>query len=293
MNNLVPIKFENQNVITTELLAEVYGTDTANIRNNFKRNKDNFEEGKHYYLLEGKELKDFKATHLNDEYLRNKDEVTESYLVDEQVKGIGLVDNCLNNNQLVGKRASSLYLWTERGANRHCKILDTDKAWEQFDNLEETYFKVKENPSLNTQALSPQLQLLINIELEQKQIKQDVAENKKDLQNIRDVVALNSTNWKADSSRIISSIAGKLGDFSHIKDIRNEIYKQLEQRMACDLKRRLTNKRYRQAENGVCKSKRDKLNNLDVIADDKHLIEGYVAIVKEMAIKYGVANTLN
>ena len=39
---------------------------------------------------------------------------------------------------------NQLYLWTERGANRHCKILDTPKAWEQFDNLEETYFMVKE-----------------------------------------------------------------------------------------------------------------------------------------------------
>jgi hypothetical protein len=262
MNNLVPIKFKNQNVITTELLAEVYGTDTKNLSNNFNRNINKFEEGKHYYFLESMELKEFKGNHLLDDNL---------------------------------KFAPKLYLWTERGASRHCKILDTDKAWEQFDNLEETYFKIKENEqqSLNTQALSPQLQLLINIELEQKQIIQDVAENKKELQGIRDVVALSSTNWKADSSRIISTIAGKLGDFSHIKDIRNEIYKQLEQRAACDLKRRLTNKRYRQAENGVCKSKRDKLNNLDVIADDKRLIEVYVAIVKEMAIKYGVANTLN
>jgi hypothetical protein len=43
------------------------------------------------------------------------------------------------------------------------------------------------------------------------------------------------------------------------------------------------------AEEGVNKSKRDKLSYLDVIADDKKLIEGYTAIVKEMAIKYGVA----
>lgn len=39
----------------------------------------------------------------------------------------------------------------------------------------------------------------------------------------------------------------------------------------------------------VSKSKRDKLNYLDIIAEDKKLIEGYVAIIKEMAIKYGVA----
>ena len=41
---------------------------------------------------------------------------------------------------------------------------------------------------------------------------------------------------------------------------------------------------------GVCKSKRDAMSKLDVIADDKKLIEGYVSIVKEMAIKYGIAD---
>lgn len=53
--------------------------------------------------------------------------------------------NEVSLSDLVGKNASSLYLWTERGANRHCKILDTPKAWERFDNLEETYFLVKEH----------------------------------------------------------------------------------------------------------------------------------------------------
>lgn len=260
MNNLIPIKFKNQNVITTELLAEVYGTDVKNISNNFNRNKKNFEKNKHYYLLEGEELKEFKGIHLKDESL---------------------------------KFVSQLYLWTERGANRHCKILDTDKAWEQFDNLEETYFKVKENRSLNTQALSPQLQVLISIELKQKQMEQDIAENKQEIQDIRDVVALSSINWRPDSTRLINAMASKLGDYGHIEALRNESYEQLEQRMNCKLGIRLTYKKQRQAENGVCKSKRDKLNNLDVIADDKKLIEGYVAIVKEMAIKYGVANTLN
>ena len=47
--------------------------------------------------------------------------------------------------------ARTLYLWTERGASRHCKILDTEKAWEQFDHLEDTYFRVKEMPRLQGQ----------------------------------------------------------------------------------------------------------------------------------------------
>jgi phage antirepressor YoqD-like protein len=113
MSELVPIEFKNQRILTTEQLAEVYNTEPNNIKNNFNNHKNNFEQGKHFYLLQGKELREFKS----------------------QVNNIDLPIN---------KFASSLYLWTERGANRHCKILDTDKAWEQFDNLEETYFKAKE-----------------------------------------------------------------------------------------------------------------------------------------------------
>lgn len=43
------------------------------------------------------------------------------------------------------------------------------------------------------------------------------------------------------------------------------------------------------ADEGICKSKRDKLNYLDVIERDCRLVEGYVAIVKELAVKYGVS----
>lgn len=121
---LVPVKIEHegQRVITTELLAQIYETDTNNIKNNFNNHKGNFKEGIHYYLLQGEELKQFRL----------------------QVNDIDLQ---------ISPMTRSLYLWTERGANRHCKILDTPKAWEQFDNLEETYFLVKEyKKSLNESA---------------------------------------------------------------------------------------------------------------------------------------------
>lgn len=110
--NISVVEWKGQRVITTTLLAEVYETDANNVKNNFNNHKSNFVEGKHFFLLQGEELREFK--------------------------------NNVNDVDLVGKNANRLYLWTERGANRHCKILDTDKAWEQFDNLEETYFKVKE-----------------------------------------------------------------------------------------------------------------------------------------------------
>ncbi|KAA9920381.1 hypothetical protein, partial [Escherichia coli] len=33
-----------------------------------------------------------------------------------------------------------LILWTERGAARHAKMLETDQAWEVFEKLEDSYF---------------------------------------------------------------------------------------------------------------------------------------------------------
>lgn len=37
----------------------------------------------------------------------------------------------------------TLYLWTEQGAVRHCKSINTTEAWAMFDNLEENYFNPK------------------------------------------------------------------------------------------------------------------------------------------------------
>lgn len=125
MNELTPVKFNEEIVITTKTLAQVYECEEANISNNFKRNENKFIEGKHYYKLQGKELKEFKGYHQNDESL---------------------------------KFVSILYLWTKRGASRHCKMLGTEKAWDMFDSLEENYFNPK-SPQL-TRKEELQLQIL-------------------------------------------------------------------------------------------------------------------------------------
>ena len=258
MNQLQVTEFKNERILTTEQLAEVYNCEASHIKQNFNNNKENFTEGKHYYFLEGSELAEFKRQ----------------------------VDNI--DPPIVSKFASSLYLWTERGASRHCKILDTDKAWEQFDNLEATYFNAKNNiPVLD--GLSPQLQLLINMEIRQNQLEDRFKATDAKVDSIRDIVALNPNDWRKDSADLINKMAYASGGTDHIQPIRREIYKLLNERMGVDVKRRLTNKRQRMADEGVSKSKRDALTILDVIADDKKLIEGYIAIVKEMAIKHGVA----
>lgn len=138
------------------------------------------------------------------------------------------------------------------------------------------------------QQLSPQLQLLISMELKQNEMQKAIKENKEAVQSIRDVVSLSTTSWRLDSSALIGKMAHGMGGSEHIRDLRKESYKLLDTRMGVCLEIRLTNKRRRMAEEGICKSKRDALNPLDVIAEDKKLIEGYVAIIKDMAIRYGV-----
>ena len=175
MESLVPIKFNGERVLTTEQLSQVYETDVNNIQANFKRNEEHFKAGKHYFLLKGEDLKAFK--------------------------------NQPTISQLVSKNTGSLYLWTERGANRHCKILDTDKAWEQFDNLEETYFKVKE--AALTQ-LSPELQMFKQIfdsvakqEMKQKEIEQKIEVVSHRINN------LDATNIEGTSRQRLNDIIRK------------------------------------------------------------------------------------
>lgn len=116
--------------------------------------------------------------------------------------------------------------------------------------------------------------------------RQDTVEKK--VASIGEIVALNPNDWRRECKQMIVRVAEKLGGMNYIRDVQSEIYKLMLERFGIDLKRRLTNKRLRAADEGMCRSKRDKLSYLDVIAEDKRAIEGYVQLVKEMAVKYGV-----
>ena len=144
-------------------------------------------------------------------------------------------------------------------------------------------------PTCIEDVLISSLQEMKALKGEVQAIKQETVKTKEEIQGIRDVVAINSADWKTDCKNLITKIAYKLGGIGHIQDVDKEVYSTLDKRLGISLSTRLTNKRRRMADEGVCKSKRDKLNYVDVIADDKKLIEGYVAIVKELSIKYGVA----
>ena len=144
--------------------------------------------------------------------------------------------------------------------------------------------------------LSPQLQVLIQMETRQKQIEARQAEQatalaglEQKIQNTCEVIALDKTAWRKDSEHLINKIARATGEgYGGIRLVYEEIYRSIESRAGVSLNTRLTNKRNRMAGEGVCKSKRDRLTRVDIVAEDKKLIEIYVAIVKELAVKYGV-----
>jgi hypothetical protein len=105
--NVPAFKYQGKRVVTSSMLARLYGTTDVRIRQNFKSNKSRFVEGKHYYRIEGKELNDLRVA---------------------------------SNYSQISSKARSVILWTQRGAARHAKMLETNKAWDVFEALEDSYF---------------------------------------------------------------------------------------------------------------------------------------------------------
>lgn len=250
----MPMEFKNQRIMTTKVLAEQYGTNEQNISKNFTRNSERFVEGKHYFKLEGEELKEFKGYVLNDESL---------------------------------KFVSILYLWTDRGAARHAKILDTDEAWDIYEELEETYFRVKESkPTCIEDVLIQSLQEMKDMRLQIEEAKKQTSEVKEEVQDIRNVITLNpQAAWRRECNRILNAIGRELGDYKTPKD---QVYEALKVRGKCRPNVLIVNLKKRAKENGMAPSKIEKLNILDVLENEPRLKEIYVTIVKEMAIKNGV-----
>ena len=120
MSDLIPVEYRAERVLTTEQLAQAYECEPNNIKKNFNSNKEHFEEGRHYYKVEGDALNDLRVTF---------------------------------SDLQISPKTRCLYLWTRRGASRHSKMLGTDRAWEMFDALEESYF----NP--RPKALTPAEQM--------------------------------------------------------------------------------------------------------------------------------------
>ena len=181
---------------------------------------------------------------------------------------------------------NGLTLITESGYLMLVKSFTDDLAWSVQRQLVNSYFRTSSSSSWN--ELSPTLQTLINLELQQKEQSRAIEAVNQKVDNIRDVVALNSNGWREDCRRLLAKVAQARGGGGAYHEVNSEVFGYVDERARVSLDTRLTNKRRRMADEGVCKSRRDKLSKVDVIADDPKLIEIYIAIVKEMCVKHGV-----
>ena len=192
MNELQITEYKNIRVLTTQQIAEAYGSDTRVISNNFNRNKDRYVEGKHYICLEGDELKDFKTNHQFDE----------------------------------SSRINKLYLWTEKGAFLHAKSLNTDTAWEVYDRLVDNYF---EKPKAVPMTTDQKIQLLAqgNVELTERIDKVD-----KDLQDFKADMPLLALECqritRAKNQKVVPLMGGKDAPAYKNKSLMHKVYSDVD-----------------------------------------------------------------
>ncbi|ENE5950107.1 ORF6N domain-containing protein, partial [Escherichia coli] len=141
VETLSTITYKQIPVITTELLAHLYGTEAIRIRQNHHENKGRFIEEKHFFKLEGETLREFKHR------------------------------VAFNYSVKIARNVRSLILWTERGAARHAKMLETDQAWEVFEKLEDCYFsqgkttQTEQQPQIQPQFTAEEIILLCYMQL--------------------------------------------------------------------------------------------------------------------------------
>lgn len=191
MNDLTVTEYRNIRVLTTQQIAEAYGTNTDTITKNFNRNKERYVEGKHYIALDGAEKNNF---------------------VDR-----GQFDRGLKN-------AKVLYLWTEKGAFLHAKSLGTDKAWEVYENLVDFYFNKKKPMST-----AEQIQILAqgNIELEHKidSVDKDLQEFKREMP----LLAIECQQiTDAKNKKVVPLLGGKDSNAYKNASLRGKVYRDLE-----------------------------------------------------------------
>lgn len=253
----------NQKVVLAKTIAEIHGMETKHVNELINRSINRFKEGI--------DLLDLKVVVQNDHNL---------------LKDFGFT-------QMQISKANNIYLLSERGYAKLIKIMDSDLAWDIHDQLMDEYFSMREEkskPVSQLDAIIAGLQATKELQEKMEVVEQVQVQQQQAIQNIRNVVAINTTDWRKDTTNIINRIAmSRDGGAENIQAIRKESYDLLEKRANCKLSVRRKNLQRVMLENGVSKSKVDKVTYLDVIERDNRLKEIYIAIVKEMAIKYNVA----
>lgn len=260
---------EGEKVVLAKTIAEIHGVRLNDIQSLINENIDEFEEG--IDILD----------------LKNSTDSIGSLLE------LGFTKQSIANSK-------NIYILSEQGYFTLVSLMRTEKAKELRKKFRREYFAMRkqikeQSPTCIEDLIIMQAQSLKDMRQQVNQANNNALranrlaiEAKEETEKIKEVVSLDTTSWRSETQSLIAKIARNQGGFEHINLLKSESYELLNKRFGVNLEIRLTNKKRRMALEGVSKSKIDKINNLDVISEDKKLIEGYVVIVKDMAIKYGI-----
>lgn len=116
-----------------------------------------------------------------------------------------------------------------------------------------------------------------------------IGDMEKKVQLVYDCTTITHGNWRTHVRPLINEIAKYipvLDNADRFSAAWQESYRRLEREFNCNLTLRVNNKRERLRLAGATKKVIDKVNNLDIIGEDKRLIECYISILKRMVLEY-------
>jgi Rha family phage regulatory protein len=187
-------------------------------------------------------------------------------------------------------KAYKCYLLTKKGCDMVANkmtgekgVLFTAEYINKFYEMEQQLNK----PKSQVEMLLQSAQILVEQERKLKEIEGKQQQQSQELQGIREVVTINNSDgWKDKVKNILNKIVRKTG-LSYV-DIRHESYELLESRCKCRLSVLQTNKRKRLRLAGATRTAQNTVSKIEVIGENPRLTEGYLAVIKDLAISYGV-----
>lgn len=193
------------------------------------------------------------------------------------------------------------YLITKKGCHMIANKMTGDKGIlftaeyvTRFDEMERT---LKNNMPVSAEELFLQsaklfaehgreIKALKNVAVAQND---RIGDMEKKVQLVYDCTTITHDNWRTHVRPLINQIAKYipvLDSTDRFSAAWQESYHRLEQKFNCNLTLRVNNKKERLRLAGATKKVIDKVNNLDIIGEDKRLIECYISILKRMVLEY-------
>jgi hypothetical protein len=108
MSNISPVEYNSQIVVTTQQIASEHSMQVKVVNQKFRRNKKHFVINQDYFEL-------------------SKDMVT----------------NCDHLSKMFYHESDILFLFTDSGYLKFVKTINDEKAWNIYNHLIESYFKIK------------------------------------------------------------------------------------------------------------------------------------------------------